>query len=453
MAHICHTEMAMVRALTDSSVQGLRPELGQKGWRTISDGGCRGLALRISPTGEKAWAVRVIIGGKRCYHTLGGYPTVSLSEARSRARGYLSASRDEISPQQLDARDRAKKLTVTTAHAEYLSAIGPTLRPSTIRLKRDMLRQHIHPVLGHRLLTTIRSADVSALVAALVAKGYRAQANRAYSELMAFLRWCEHKEYVPGIPSIKRRDMRILGAAREQPRRRTLTESEIIELWVVATHIGDLTGDFIRLVLLTGQRVSEVRGMTWEEVNLRERLWTIPGSRYKTGIDHVVPLSEPLMSLFRARWRANSSGFILRGREGGAFNGQAAAMRRVRKRMGQSADFTWHDLRRSMRSGLSRLGVDERTAEMTIGHLPQGMIKTYDMHDRLPERREAMGRWAAYVLGLIKNGVGGPRTSSPNAKHNAVSRADNDNGPVRGRVGRITLRGELLFSGDHMKPD
>lgn len=443
----------MGRALTDSSIHGLRPEQGQKGWRTISDAGCRGLALRISPTGEKAWAVRVIIGAKRCYHTLGGYPTVSLAEARSRARGYLSASRDEISPEQFDARDRAKKLTITIAHGEYLSAIGPTLRPSTIRLKRDMLRQHIHPVLGHRLLTTIRSADVSSLVTAIVAKGFRAQANRAYSELMAFLRWCEQKEYVPGIPSIKRRDMRILGAAREQPRRRTLTESEIIELWAVAQDIGSLTGDFIRLILLTGQRVAEVRGMKWEEINLRDRLWTIPGSRYKTGIDHVVPLSAPLISLLHARWRENETGFILRGREGGAFNGQAAAMRRVRKKMGERADFTWHDLRRSMRSGLSRLGIDERTAEMTIGHLPQGMIKTYDMHDRLTERRDAMERWASYVLGLIKDGIDGPRQARPTPQRDQSSQADNDNSADRAKLARVTLRGTLLFSGDQLKLD
>lgn len=451
MPHIRHTETLMARALTDSLVHNLRPERGQKGWRAISDGGCRGLTLRISPTGEKAWAVRVNIGTKRRYHTVGGYPTISLAEARERARSYLSASREQISPEQFDASERAKKLTVTLAHAEYLTAIGPTLRRTTIRLKRDMYRQHIDPLLGHRLLTTIRSHDVSALVAALVAKGYRAQANRAYSEIMACLRWCEQKNYVPGIPSVKKRDMRILGAAKEQPRRRTLTEAEIIELWAVAKEIGNLTGDFICLLLLTGQRQSEVREMKWEEINLRERLWTIAGNRYKTGIDHVVPLSFHVVSLLKGRWKEGASGFVLKGRKGNAFNGHAAAMRRIRKRMGKRADFTWHDLRRSLRSGLSRLGVDERTAEMTIGHLPQGMVKAYDMHDRLVERRDALERWAAYVFALIQNGAGGASAAYLSLSQCSTSRADNDNAAERNRTAQVTLWGRLALVGDHEK--
>jgi hypothetical protein len=121
--------------------------------------------------------------------------------------------------------------------------------------------------------------------------------------------------------------------------------------------------------------------------------------------------------------------------------------------MGERADFTWHDLRRSMRSGLSRLGVDERTAEMTIGYLPQGMIKTYDLHDRLAERRDAMERWALYVLGLIKDGIGSPRQTRPGPKRDLPPPAGNDNGVMHGKVGRVTLWGKLLFSGDQTKPD
>ena len=72
----------------------------------------------------------------------------------------------------------------------------------------------------------------------------------------------------------------------------------------------------------------------------------------------------------------------------------------MREALGGKADFTIHDIRRTVRTGLSRLGVDETTAEIVIGHVP-GIVKVYDLHDRLDERREALTRWADYVARLM----------------------------------------------------
>ena len=76
---------------------------------------------------------------------------------------------------------------------------------------------------------------------------------------MALLRWCDHMGYVDGVPALRKRDMRQHGAAKEQPRRRTLTDPEIGEVWAASSELGALTRDFLRLLLLTGQRRDEVR--------------------------------------------------------------------------------------------------------------------------------------------------------------------------------------------------
>ena len=395
----------MAASLTDAVVQNLRPKRGQAGWRDVSDGACRGLCLRISPQGEKAWGMRLKVAGHRLFKTLGGYPAVGLAEARNRAREYLSGARDGISPEEMDAAKKAETMTLAMAHPDYLRAMGPTLRAQTVRLKRDMFSQHIAPKIGPRLVGSVRKLDVVTAVESVVAKGFPAQANRVYSEIMALLRWCEQKGYVTGVPNLRRQDLRKVGAAREVPRDRTLTSVEIKVLWALVEKSGGLTCDFTKLLLLTGQRSSEVRQMRWEEVNMVEKIWIIPASRYKTHKDQVVPLSEPVMDILRARWSDGITGYVLAGtKPGKPFNGQAGTMLRIREKFTKqklgSPDFTWHDLRRTVRSGLSRLGVDDRTAEMVIGHMPQGVVRTYDRYDRLEERRAALQKWADWILSL-----------------------------------------------------
>lgn len=390
--------------LTDYKIKTLKPKAGQAGWRDYADGGCRGLILRLSPRGEKAWAVRMTVGNRREAHTLGAYPNVSLADARKRAGEYLSAARDGMSAESVDARTRALTLSVASAHEEYLEAVGGGLRETTRKLKEGMFKSHIEPVAGTRLIRNIRRADVVEVVGAVSAKGHPVQANRVFSELMALLRWCEQKDYVDGVPSIRKKDMRNFGAAKEQARRRTLNDAELREAWAASENLGALSCDLIRLLILTGQRRDEVRLMTWDEVDMDQSLWTIPAARYKTGIDHTVPLSEPIMDILRARWSEGATGYVLVGRDGKdkPFNGAASTLRRLRQLMAKRPPFTLHDLRRTVRTGLSQLNVDDETAEMVIGHLPQGIVRVYNLHDRLDQRRAALAKWGRHVKAVAE---------------------------------------------------
>jgi integrase len=396
----------MSRALTDSVISNLRPHRAQAGWVELSDAGCRGLCLRLSPRGEKTWAVRYMVGGKRQRHTIGAYPAVSLSEARERAREYLAAAKDAVSAAEVDARTRAQTLIVAMAHQEYLSSFGAGLRSQTTNLKTGMFRDHIQSVIGGRLIRTIRRHDVIDVATRVIAKGFPVQANRVFSELMTFLRWCEQKGYVDGVPSVRKKDLRALGAAKEKARRRTLADVEIAEVWTGAATLGDTTGDYLRLLLLLGQRRDEVRVMRRAEVDLDQALWTIPKERYKTKVDHAVPLPAAAVEIIRRRVEATDGDYVFSAREAGKpFNGAASALRRLRKLMCSRPSFALHDLRRTCRTTLSRLGVDEETAELVIGHLPQGMAKTYNLYDRLEERRAALEKWANFVRSLVEGKV------------------------------------------------
>lgn len=358
------------------------------------------MQLRLSSTGEKMWAARRMIAGKRGRLTIGAYPAVSLAEARKRATEYLAGQREGDSAEAVDAKKRALKLTITQAHGDYIKT-QTQLRANTLTLKKAMFRDHIEPALGDRLVRTIRRGDVADAVGRVAAKGLKVQANRVYSEIMVLLRWCEQKGYLEGVPTVKKKDMRHLGAAKEQPRRRMLSDPEVGEAYRAAGDVGELSGDFLRLVLLCMQRRDEVRLMRAQHIDFDAAIWVIPASEYKTGIDHAVPLPDAAMEIIRRRCGNRREGYVLGGRmDDKPFNGAASAIRRLRKAMPGRTPFTIHDLRRTGRTGLSRLGTDNETAELVIGHLPGGMERVYNLYERIDERRAALAKWADLVLAL-----------------------------------------------------
>jgi integrase len=302
-----------------------------------------------------------------------------------------------MKPEEVDIRVRAARLTVEQAHQEYVRTMRPSLRESSSKRKEALFRDYIGPVIGQRLVRSIRRADVTEVVQRVRVR-FPVQGNRVFSELMALLRWCEAKGYVDGIPAVRRKDI----GAREKPRRRTLTEPEVGMLWRAANSLTGPGADFVKLLLLSGQRRSEARKMSWPELALERGIWVIPAGRYKTGIDHAVPLPEPALDILRARNKPGATGFVLAGRSGPAkpFNNAERIIPRLLKLMPECAPFTLHDIRRSVRSGMARIGIDGETAEMVLGHLPQGIRKVYDTYDRIDERKDALKRWAEYVLRL-----------------------------------------------------
>src|SRR5437763_11450958 len=142
MPHRC----PMAKSLTDSVVSTTRPARSQRDWKEIADGGCRGLCLRLSPRGEKVWAVRHMVSGKRKRHTLGAYPAVSLAEARRRAGDYLAGAREGMTANEIDTRARARTLSAAAAHAEYLEAL--TVSARTRVQKEALFADHIREVVG-----------------------------------------------------------------------------------------------------------------------------------------------------------------------------------------------------------------------------------------------------------------------------------------------------------------
>ncbi len=387
--------------LTDRVVSQARIQKGQTGWREITDDGCRGLLLRISPRGEKVWSLRVMLRGKRVRQTIGAYPTVSLAEARKVAGEMLAAAREGHDLGELQERKRAAQMTFKDAHAEYLAAVGPSLSARYLKEKRRKVERHVPALMLSKPIHEVSRGDLAALSDDLQRKGMGPEVNLVLAEIRACLRWYADRGLIDSVPVLPRS-----AKVKQTSRDRTLTDSEIRALWRGLDDRPQHVADLFRLFLLTGARREQVERMEWKHTDLEERLWSAPPTHHKmgsrTGQTIVLPLADYSLNLLQRRRATVAGRYVFPAVRAGAevYNGTPQVMKTLRAK-GLATDWTVHDLRRTMRTTMRRLGIADDICEACLGHAPQGIAKVYDRYDRLAEKRDAFQRWADYVLGVV----------------------------------------------------
>lgn len=186
-------------------------------------------------------------------------------------------------------------------------------------------------------------------------------------------------------------------------RERVLTDDELAAIWRAALGMVAPFGPITRLLILTGQRREEVAGMTWAELSDDLTTWTIAADRAKNGAPHRVPLAEPARKIVRALLHAGD--LVIPGDKPPApFSGWSKAKARLDARS-DVTDWVLHDLRRTMATGLQRLGVRLEVIEAVLGHTSgsrAGIVGIYQRHDWANEKRAALDAWAAHVLSIVE---------------------------------------------------
>ena len=209
------------------------------------------------------------------------------------------------------------------------------------------------------------------------------------------------------------------GAARLAPlppaRERVLTDAELRAVWLVADREPPKLRAFIRLLILTGAREGEVADISAGELDLAAARWAIPGERTKNRKGYVVPLSPLALAELRAVWPSEEpkADAKLLGRVAGSgFRGFSKLKERTdlalaaaakQAKQPAPAPWRWHDLRRTLRTGLARLDVPPHHAEAAINHVSgrSSLVQTYDRHDYAEEVIAALTRWQAHVAGVV----------------------------------------------------
>ena len=189
--------------------------------------------------------------------------------------------------------------------------------------------------------------------------------------------------------------------SKEIARDRVLDDNELAQIILAARKIRGPYGGIVELLALTGQRREEVAGLQWAELDLAERVWTLPKSRTKNAKAHVVHLSEQSMAVLARADRPGPYVFSLLGTK--PFQEFSRAKRRLDQLSGVTA-WRLHDLRRTCVSGMARLGIAPHVADKILNHQSgtiSGVAAVYQRHESLAERRAALDLWGAHVGRLL----------------------------------------------------
>jgi integrase len=271
------------------------------------------------------------------------------------------------------------------------------LRPNA-RSWRDIRSSLLHPAfrtLRTRAAAGITRGEIASFIDAVVAEGKGQAAVNLLRRLKMVFNWGAERELLPANPC-----ERIRPPVRVVERDRVLNDAEIVAVWRACEQMSPPWCQMIRLLLLTGQRRSEVATMRWSEVE--GATWVIPREKVKKDRPHAVPLSATAAATLATLPRWSDDAFIFT-RTGGAT--AASGFSYVKQRIDELSgvkDWRIHDLRRTVRSKLAELGVPRDVARKVLNHEDGKVDRIYNRHEYLAEKREALARWETRLMEIVK---------------------------------------------------
>lgn len=382
----------------------------------VPDSKIVGLRLTVLPSGQKSWSVRYTIHGRDRRLTLGRFPVLNVDNARKLASAALRtvASGDDPQSKKIEARRRASAgldrddlfgAIWDRYIAEY---VRPNLKASTAGEIERLALTLILPKFKRRKLSEIGPHDVKALVAAQKTRGAPVQANKVFVTLRAFFNWTRRELLLKESPCAG-----LQKPESDRHRDRVLSDQEIRWLWRACGEIGFPFGPMTKLLLLTGARRDEVRAMTKGEVDRNGALWTLPGQRVKNGREHAIHLANATALVLDSIPKIeNEAGYIFCTNGETPVSGFSRAKRRLDALMTAYAEreekeiapWVIHDLRRTVASGMARLGIALPVIERCLNHVSgsfAGIVGVYQKHEFAAEKKAAFDAWARHVETVV----------------------------------------------------
>ncbi|MBN8982062.1 MAG: tyrosine-type recombinase/integrase [Rhizobiales bacterium] len=407
----------MPSRLTDKSIELAKPHAVR---REIADAAQSGLYLIVQPSGSKSFAVRFRLrqGAKVVSKKFTLGPALSKSEidrlkasglgtdrlgvaaigcpmtvhrARELATDVLNIAKSGRDPGSALSSNQTNGLTFEDALEMFVSQYAKTFLKSANEVERTLKRTAGIEWAG-RSIREITKADVLTLVRA-ISIGRPIMANRTLAVVRKMFNWLVEQDELATSPCLG-----IKPPGKENPRERVLSDREVRVLRQRAAIDAYPFSVFFEILLLTGQRRNEVARMEWRELDLEAALWTIPAARSKNKRTNIVPLSPQALAVLKSVPRNGQYVFTETGYS------PISGFSRFKMRLDASAhlneDWVFHDLRRTVATGMARLGVPLPVVEKVLNHVSgsfAGIVSVYQRHHFLPEKRLALIQWADFL--------------------------------------------------------
>jgi integrase len=377
----------------------------------LPDDKVAGLALRVTPSGVKTWALRFRVGGGRAGRlrrlTLGAYPRLTLQLARKEAQKALRQVDGGVDPAAAKQAGRLGE-TVGDLAKEFLTRYAKP-RKRSWREDQRYLDAEVLPAWRHRKVKDVSRRDVRELIAGIADRGSPVSANRCLGIVRKMLNWAVSEEWIDANPAA----LMPMPSA-EQSRERVLNDDEIRLVWAASVSERPAMCALMRLRLLTAQRGKELAHIKWTDI---EGDWlTLPSTITKNKKAHRVFLTKDAQALITAQPRLDGCDLVFPGRTGTKpISDARKAGQRIRARVLatlrtadpaiESFDFRGHDLRRTASTKMAEAGISQADISRVLNHVEGGPVatKVYVRYQYDREKQIALETWGRALTGILAN--------------------------------------------------
>src|SRR5579885_773028 len=391
-------------SLTHRSIEALRP--AEAPYR-VSDQRCIGLAVRVAPSGIKTWdlAYRIRGSGKVRRGALGRMADVSLEQARERANELTSAARagrDLIAEEEESRSTAARRLTVEKLIELYVRR-RVTGRLRTAKEIESRLRRALTPILD-QYAEDIRRRDIRELLDAVADQGIEREAEKRRQTVGAMFRWALSQDIVEMDATA---GLRAYDSGTPRDRVLTVEEIEALWKWLNSDALPSEPADIMKLELLTGARCGEISGLCAEEIDPDEWTWTLPAVRSKNKRPRVTPLVGLARQIIEARLSAVHAGPLFKAETGTILTAAHIGHYLLARRDKLPIDkFTTHDLRRTVATMLTEMGIGLDLIAAVIGHEAGGketrtLVRHYVRTDLIERKVHVLRAWDERLQDIV----------------------------------------------------
>jgi len=382
---------------------------------THAVGGVRGLCVQVRTSGAACWIVRTMAGGRRRTIGLGAVGDVSLSQAREDAREIKRKIRDGIDPvaerqaaQRALADANASRITFDEAARKYLAAKRHEFKNAKhAKQWESTLSRYASPVIGDM---PVADVELKHIVRILEPIWYdkTETAARLRGRIENVLAYATTSGYRSGdnpaawkgcLDTILPKPSKV----QKVQHHRALPVEQMPEFMGKLRKREGMAARALELAALTATRSGEVRGATWDEIDLSEKVWVIPAERMKAGREHRVPLSDDAVALLNNLPKSTDSPYIFPATKGGPLTDMAISQ--VMRRLGYDA--TPHGMRSTFRDwAAERTSYANEVIEQALAHtITNAVERAYRRGDLFNKRKRLMAEWATFCRQSEPEGV------------------------------------------------
>ena len=383
-----------------------------------------GLFLRVDKSGAKFWIQRVTILGKRRELGLGSFPLVTLAEARDKAFENKRLIRNGGDPL-ADKQVKRSSLSFADAVDTYLAAKEKEFRNEKHKKQwRSTLESYAIPVMGRMDVKAIRLPDILRVLEPIWEEKTET-ASRLRGRIESVLSWATVAGYREGdnparwkgnLSEILPKPSKVMNTT-NQP---AIALSDLPSWWEALQQRNGMAAQALQFLALTLARSGEVRGATWDEIDLKAKdgpVWIIPAERMKASKEHRVPLPAAAVRLLKALPRLESSPYVFFAPQGGQLSDMtiSSVMRRMHQTDVGDGRTGWldprskrpavpHGLRSSFRDWAAECGFERDLAEIALAHKVGSEVeRAYRRSDMLERRRAMLEAWAQALANRMRN--------------------------------------------------